>query len=241
MQLYFIKQTDIGLALNGISLIILYLDLIVRFNIGFYVREKLITNRKLIFFHYFRYQFWIDTVTVISLTIYMSVNNYHFCYFKLAIYLRIYGMNQIDKAVQHGLFMYQYLLPFYRLIKMVILTWLITTWVACAFFVIDYNYYIDADCTYTQLGQLWLVTNGLSPSGLNIIQSYPQWFIWYEYSLYWSLQTSATTGYGNITAQNPSQVIYCNFVMLLMTVMFAYFINYVWSIIKDLNVDNDID
>lgn len=67
---------------------------------------------------------------------------------------------------------------------------------------------------------------------MNLIEAYPYWYIWYEYAVYWSLQTSAGVGYGNMTPRNPVEVLYCNFIILLNTIFFAYFIRTIWQIIE---------
>lgn len=48
------------------------------------------------------------------------------------------------------------------------------------------------------------------------------------------MQITATIGYGDVTARNPVAVLYANFIMILMTVMFAFFINTIWGIIREL-------
>jgi len=84
------------LTLNTISITLLYLDLLIRFNLGYFSRERLVTDRKLIFKNYVRFQFWFDIISIICVTIYMAAGNYSFCYVRLGIYLRIFGLAKLD-------------------------------------------------------------------------------------------------------------------------------------------------
>ena len=69
---------------------------------------------------------------------------------------------------------------------------------------------------------------------INLIESFTNWYIWYEYAVYWSIQTSATIGYGDITPRNPHEVLYCNFIILINTIFFAFYINTIWQIIGEM-------
>lgn len=162
------------------------------------------------------------------------------CYVRLGVYLRAPTLLQIDASIVHNLNVSKHMLSLYKLLRMVVMIWLVTTWAACIFFIIDYSIYLDQTNSYNKLGQMWL-TNSMAVNYLNIMTSFPQWYIWYEYALYWSIQTSCTTGYGDLTPQNPPEIMYCNVIMILMTVLFAYFINEVWSIIKELQEDSPDD
>lgn len=41
-------------------------------------------------------------------------------------------------------------------------------------------------------------------------------------------------GYGDITPRNPVEVAYCDFAIVLMTLMYAFFISSVWEILTEL-------
>lgn len=132
----------------------------------------------------------------------MIAGIYKLCYIRLLVYLRFPTLLDVDKSIIHNLTITKYLLSLYKLVRVIVTTWLLTTWAACIYFAIDYYYYQDVGNGYREQGQLWLV-NSQVVDGLDIITSFPNWYIWYLYALYWSIQTSATTGYGDITPQNP--------------------------------------
>lgn len=67
-----------------------------------------------------------------------------------------------------------------------------------------------------------------------MVENFP-WYVMYQYAVYWSLQTSTACGYGDVTPKNPPEVLYCNIVIIVNTLFFAYYINGIWVIIGDLH------
>jgi hypothetical protein len=55
--------------------------------------------------------------------------------------------------------------------------------------------------------------------------------------LYWALQTASTVGYGDITPMNPPEVFYVIIIILIMTILWAFYVNTIWTIISDLQID----
>lgn len=106
-----------------------------------------------------QYQFWIDLVSVICVSIYMVGGIYKLCYIRLAVYLRFPTLLDVDRSIIHNLTITKYLLSLYKLVRVIVTTWLLTTWAACIFFAIDYHYYLDTSSSYNQQGQLWLLSS----------------------------------------------------------------------------------
>lgn len=70
----------------------------------------------------------------------------------------------------------KYFLAIYRLLRMIVVMWFLSSWACCVFFSIDYYYYKQGG-TYYQNQQLWL--NGSSVvNGMDLITTFP-WYIWY--------------------------------------------------------------
>jgi hypothetical protein len=109
--------------------------------------------------------------------------------------------------------------------------WFITTWVSSIYFAIDFKYYQQKGYYY-QTGQLWL-TNSNSVGNIDVITNFNHWYVWYEYAVYWSMQTSSTCGYGDMTPRNPEEVLYCSLIIVINTLFFAFYINRIWKIIGD--------
>lgn len=226
-------QSAAGVAVNTVTLLLMLVDmLLVRVNIAYYQKGKLINSRISILKNYVSFQFWVDLLSNLSLIVYMSSGNPKFIYVKIIFYIKIYTFVKIDQEIMHSLELHRVVYAIYRLTRMIVFVWFLTTWAGCIFFAIDYHFYLDPHSPYRAMGQLWL-TNTAAVGNLDLIQNF-SWDVWYDYALYWAIQTSSTVGYGDLTPMNPPEVFYCNLVILLMTVLFAFFINSIWEIIGTL-------
>lgn len=85
------------MAVSTICLIILYLDVLAQLNTGYIDKGKLIKHRELVLIKYVRFQFWLDLLSIIAVTVYVASNDYSYCYVRLVFYLRITSVIEIDK------------------------------------------------------------------------------------------------------------------------------------------------
>ena len=100
--------------------------------------------------------------------------------------------------------MYRIPSALYKLINLLSMLSILLFWVASIFFAIDYSYYKQQNEYFPV--NLWL-TNTLACqysdlTFIDLIQTYT-WPVWFNYSMYWVLQTVSGVGYGDITARNP--------------------------------------
>ena len=79
-------------------------------------------------------------------------------------------------------------------------------------------------------GSTWIIKNGLADSS-NLEQ--------YFYSLYWSAVTLMTVGYGDISAQNLHEVMFCTIAVIMGCGVLAYIINSIGIIVADLNKEKN--
>lgn len=93
--------------------------------------------------NYFKYQFFFDFAANLCLTIYITSLQYAYAFVRLGVYLRFIGLARIDESVLQNLKNRAYLLFSYKIIRMVMISWLFTTWGACIFFILDYIYYVN--------------------------------------------------------------------------------------------------
>ena len=77
----------------------------------------------------------------------------------------------------------------------------------------------------------WLLANNLQEENLTTK---------YFYAFYWSSVTIMTVGYGDITAKNLKEVIFSSFTVFFGCGLFAYFINSVGGIVKDISRESHI-
>lgn len=107
-----------------------------------------------------------------------------------------------------------------RIIRFVATILLVIHWVACIWF---FSAYIDQFPEDS-----WVKTAGIAEV------SHPQQ---YAMSLYWTISTMTTVGYGDITAQRPVEYVVAIFVMLLGASMYAFIIGNVASLFSNLDAE----
>lgn len=97
----------------------------------------------------------------------------------------------------------------------------------------DYAFYRQQE-QYYEYGMLWLTASEVTLN-MNLITTFV-WPIWYEYAMYFSVQSIAGTGYGNITPRNAPEVLYTNLIILTFFVMYTIFKSEVFAIFIELDL-----
>jgi len=103
------------------------------------------------------------------------------------------------------------------IIRILLLLFAVTHWVACVWYVVGSG---------TEFEETWVKKAGLEGSSA---------WLNYIHSLYFSLTTMTTVGYGDITPQNPNEVSTALFILLISSIAFAGLMGTLMDLISELN------
>jgi len=161
-----------------------------------------VKERRHIVCKYLRTSFGIDLVSAASVLIYLFGENYGLRFVRIIFYIKMWSLVGMDEVNLKCFTVPRIFITIYRFARMVGVLLVLVDWAACIFFAIDYHFCLQQGMYY-QLNQLWLLSNqAISIPGVSLFDNFP-WYIWLQYSFYWSVQTSATIGYGDLTSRNP--------------------------------------
>lgn len=156
-------------------------------------------------------------------------------YLRLLFLIRIVPLQEINRQIKSKLLNTRFPAALYEFMRLVLFIVFVTNLYACIYFAID-RYYYDQQGDFYQQGFLWL--NGSYGLGnLDLLETFGTGGA-YIYALFWALQTARTCGYGVATPRNYVEVLYTNFVMLNIVVIFVYFTNGVVKLILTYREDH---
>ncbi len=206
-----------------ILLILYYIfDIFLVCNTGYYKKGELITQRSEIFKKYLHKLFWFDLISLLILIeifffeeIFETATKFiHMMYF-----IKIFKIRNIFTKIEELLVVDQFYFNILSLSLLILRLIIVTHIGACIWHLLAFNIQESQPNTIT-----WL-------SSKNLINE--NWSVRYIYSFYYVLITMNTVGYGDITPQNPWEVLFCVFFVFLACMMFGYCINCVGTIFKD--------
>jgi hypothetical protein len=198
------------------------IELILNFFTGVEVDGKVNFNHKTIVERYLLGWFWVDFVSAFPWFVFDGSSLKFATLFKLFRLLRLLRMFKLSR-IMHRLEMALYIRSSVSsLAKFMFATFGVIHWMTCGFFTISYQGADPDDVEGT-----WVVYQDLlNPSKTAFDQ--------YVASLYWSVMTMTTVGYGDVAPKSTNERVFAVFAMLVGALFFGYGISEVVNIVASL-------
>ena len=208
------------------GIIILFLDVFKCLNTSFYKQGSLIAERREILLNYMRNSLLVDIFSLVPIVvtdiaefvIFKDEGQNYFTFFTFLFFLKMSHFQDILSKFEEMIFIDKMFRNTLSLIKLIFRILLISHIFAC------FWYMIGRDQFHT-FSDTWITKYGLEDQAPSIQ---------YLYSFYYVCITMNTVGYGDITPQNPMEVLFSTVFIYLACGMFAYSLNSIGIIVNDL-------
>jgi len=180
------------------------LDILLKFKTSFYDHGIIVRNQSLIIDHYIRSDFLLDFASSLAMIIHISLSR--FSYFRWTIIIIFGRIESIRKIIGNFENMID-IGDLYELFVVMFKVLCVAHVYACFWHYISF---------FSDNPQNWINSKNLQDS---------DWKIRYVYSIYWTLTTMVTVGYGDITAQNINETLFSIFTILSGSMVFGYCLN----------------
>lgn len=221
--LLFLNPIDICFNLDlesefRVFLILFFIaDMLITMNTRYFNKGFNVNNRRIIIRDYMKKEFALDLFTLFLIV--LDVKDWgHWKLIKLLFVLRWKKLEKINYKLQEKFKIGIKIHPsFIGLLNLLFISFYILNIFACVWFYIAFIN-INEPNYETWLGPY---------AHYSLIHQY-------LYSLYWSAVTIMTVGYGDISAQNITELIFSIFTIIFGCGLFAYFINSIGLIVGDI-------
>ena len=206
------KQLNQNLIfLEIFSIIFFAIDIIIKSNLEFYEDGNSIKDRTKIMKNYIKTTLFTDFMSLLALisSFYNDSDNSFFDYFSLFFFLQYRNIGSIFNNIEQFL----RLKAFAEVMEMGLVLFkliCITHIIACLWHSLAYYQNLSDSTTPT-----WFLS-------INYVTPQSFWYERYLVSIYWSLTTLATVGYGDITPKNLNEAAFCSITLLCGTLVFGY-------------------
>ncbi|EGR31744.1 hypothetical protein IMG5_102980, partial [Ichthyophthirius multifiliis] len=198
-----------------LPIIVFFIDIFIQINTGYYEDGAKQLDRNHILGNY-KHQFLIDIIVITSYFIGYLISS---CFMKMFIFLKLYQFQNLKQDIIQRYQVDQRCSHLYRLVSLLLMVVYVAHVCGCIFHLISMN--------EIQRGNLqtWLVDQQIQHDN-NLIK--------YLNSLYFSIITMVTVGYGDIKPVAVLEKIFVIIMVLLGSLVFAYTVNTIGSIFQEL-------
>ena len=209
-------DSTIFIIFEEIPVWVFIVDIIISLNTAYYSKGVFVNERYKIIKHYFKSYALLDLFTIgpFLLGYFSSLN-----YVEMLFLLRILKLNSSIKKLEEFLQLRNLYGGHFQLIKLMGLIFYIAHLSCCG-----WHYLASVEISYG-VANTWLDL-------LNIRNA--EWQVKYVNSLYYSIVTMVTVGYGDITPQNTAEKIFAIIYIGMACGVFAYGVSEVGTILKDM-------
>ena len=209
----------------GTLVVLIPLDMLLKVNSGFFEEGSIIIDRKRIWKKYLRTDLPYDLLCFTSLIAllhfkFFNLMNGNVNFIQVLYFVKVPIFSQLLENFEEIINFDEKLEAFLALLKHFVKMLFFSHCTACIWFYMGYHTSED-DGT-------WLSEKGYTNKPI---------FFQYLVSLYWAITTISTTGYGDVTAQNEREFVFCMLVMILGSIFFGYSLTYIGVVFDKLNQD----
>lgn len=189
-----------------LSILIFFLDILMKFKTSFYEHGSLMKNHRKIRENYIKKAIVTDTASLIALIV-----NYATPAKWIGLLFFLHGktvkrlMSNFENRLNFG--------DYFDLLSVTGKLLFIAHIYACIWHYISFRQRTETDLT-------WLTVTGLEGA---------DWKVRYVYACYWALTTMVTVGYGDITPQNMDEIVFCVFTLVSGCLVSGYCLNKIGS------------
>ena len=212
------ESPSLNLWFETVPLIIFSIDIFFNFVTGYYSKGYWVTDKVRIARHYLKKEFWIDVITLIPL--YLAYSGAGNDLMALVFMLRFVRISKMFRKIEDH---FQLQVKHSSLLNLCKLT--ITLLFFVHIFSCFWHLVAELEVYFDQTCHTWLVDKGLVGE---------KWYIKYMASFYFTLVTSVTVGYGDITPTTSLERLCSCLIILFGCGQNAYSINSIGSIFQDM-------
>ncbi|KAL4495579.1 hypothetical protein ABPG72_014048 [Tetrahymena utriculariae] len=188
-----------------------FFDIFIKCNTTYYKQGNVVTDRKRILKNYFKKNFFYDILIIIAFSYTQQPSVLH-----LFILIKLRELFVIEEVIHHKFFISQNIQPSYTLIKLIYVDLFLAHLFSCGFLYAAFN--------GPSGQQNWITQNQLDQSS---------WIVQYINSLYFSIITMTTVGFGDIHPYNYLEKVYVSIVTIISSGIFGYTLSVIGGIMHE--------